>query len=45
MEKAYIAGSRSGEIRTVTVSPVWKITAADNAVYYIDMRNGDLLSV
>lgn len=45
MEKAYIAGSRTGEIRTVTVSPVWKITAADNAVYYIDMRNGDLLSV
>lgn len=45
MEKAYAAGNRNGEIQTMTASPVWKITAGDGAVYYIDMRNGDLLDI
>ncbi|MBQ7075624.1 MAG: two-component system regulatory protein YycI [Clostridia bacterium] len=44
IEQGYIAGSRDNEIQTKTATPVWKITGED-AVYYIDMRNGDLLDL
>ncbi len=44
VEQGYIAGSRDNEIQTKTATPVWKITG-NSKVYYIDMRNGDLLDL
>lgn len=44
MEKGYIAGTRNNEIQTKTATPVWKISG-NGVIYYIDMRNGDLLDL
>ncbi|MBO7209303.1 MAG: two-component system regulatory protein YycI [Clostridia bacterium] len=44
LEQGYIAGNRDNEIQTKTATPVWKITG-NGTVYYIDMRNGDLLDL
>ena len=38
----YFIGSREGELRTVTASPVWCISAGGEEFYY-DARNGDQL--
>ena len=42
LEYGYYLGSRGGETKTVTASPVWKIIT-DKKVYYCDVRNGDVL--